>query len=131
MYKQASKYLLVGLVNTAVGLSVIFFLMLLGVNAYISNIIGYLVGLINSFILNKKFVFKTTTKSKKEIYFFIMSFVISYSMNLITLYFLVLLEIDIYISQFFSMLIFTVSNFLLNKYFTFKIVKQQMPDKDL
>lgn len=58
--QQFVKYCLVGLMNTGITLLTIFLCKsVLGVNPYISNVIGYVCGLINSFLWNKQWVFRS------------------------------------------------------------------------
>ena len=56
---QFLKFISVGVLNTAISLIVIYLLMGIGVNYKISNFAGYILGLINSFIFNKLWIFKT------------------------------------------------------------------------
>lgn len=58
---QFVKYACVGVLNTLVTLCVIYVCKaLLGVNPLVSNAIGYVCGVINSFLWNKNWVFKTS-----------------------------------------------------------------------
>ena len=52
------KYGLVGVVNTLVTIVVFFLLRHLPVQEDISNLLSYVAGILNSFVLNKLFVFK-------------------------------------------------------------------------
>lgn len=57
---QFSRYALVGAMNTLLTLAVIFVAKgLFHCNPWISNAAGYLVGFINSFVWNKKWVFRS------------------------------------------------------------------------
>ena len=58
--RQFIRYLLVGVINTLVTLIVIYVCKsILDINQWVSNAIGYVAGLINSFIWNKNWVFKS------------------------------------------------------------------------
>ena len=60
---QLAKYLLVGVMNTLITLVVIFVCKIyLHVNPYVSNALGYLAGLINSFLWNRRWVFRSNGK---------------------------------------------------------------------
>ena len=49
--RQFFKYCMVGVMNTSITLAVIFVCKsILGINPYVSNVIGYVCGLINSFL---------------------------------------------------------------------------------
>lgn len=71
--EQFIKYCLVGVLNTLVCLGTIFICKsLLGVNPYLSNAIGYCVGVLNSFLWNRSWVFKSNGRfSREAIRFFI------------------------------------------------------------
>lgn len=57
---QFIKYCIVGVMNTAITLGVIFLCKsVCGINPYVSNAIGYICGLINSFLWNKQWVFRS------------------------------------------------------------------------
>jgi len=90
------------------------------VNYLLSNIIGYSLGLINSFALNKTFTFQSRKSIKKELLHFVVVFIVSYSANLITLITLVKeLYFNTNVAYIFGMLIYSITNFMGNKYLTF------------
>lgn len=120
MIYQILKYAYVGILNTFIGLATIFFFISIGLNAYLSNVLGYIVGLINSYTLNKKYVFKSKKKDIKEFYYFIISFLFSYLVNIILLFLLTKTNTNLYVSQFLSMIAFAICNFAINKLITFK-----------
>lgn len=120
--KQFVKYGLVGVINTIITISIIYiFMKLLNVSYIISNVVGYLFGFINSFVLNKIWTFKSKKSIEKERFFFILIFVICYSIQLV---FLVILKEKLLIkseyAQIIAMGFYTVLNFVGNKYITFK-----------
>lgn len=119
---QLIKFGIVGISNTLLTAITIWILLkVLHFNDYSSNIIGYIIGLVNSFIWNRKWTFASTAKVKDTIFKFILTFVISYLIQLGNLYLLIdYTEIDSYICQLISIVVYTVINFTLNKYYTFK-----------
>jgi putative flippase GtrA len=52
-----------------------------GVNAYVSNAIGYLVGVINSFVWNRNWVFKSNGRFSRQAVHFIVGFFICYAIQ--------------------------------------------------
>ena len=86
--KQFIKFLGVGSVNTFFTSVVIFiFLRFSNVGLYLSNLFGYIVGLLSSYILNSAFVFKSNKKfTNKEFVKFIIVFIAAYTMNIISLH---------------------------------------------
>ncbi len=116
---QFVKYNLVGIVNTTIGFSIIFSLMFLGVSAIVSNAIGYAIGAVLSYYLNKKYTFNSNDDSKIQALKFFTILFISYGLNFITLQWL-LDFMNPYISQLISAVVYTLSSFLLAKFFVFK-----------
>ena len=120
--KQFIKFIIVGILNTLLTFLTFKILTdLFHVNDSISNISSYIVGLINSFILNKLWTFESKIISLKEFVYFILFFLISFSLQFIvykTFKNLLLIHKDIAFLA--GMLIYTLTNFLLNKYITFR-----------
>lgn len=83
------KYVMVGGMNTAVTLAVIFVLKsLLGVNPYTANIAGYVAGLINSFLWNRSWVFRSSGNRIHEGAMFLAGFAVCYLIQLATVWWL-------------------------------------------
>ena len=115
------RYFTIGIFNTIIGYGIIFILMALGVIPEIANIIGYIIGIIISYILNKIFTFKTKTKSKKEFFRFVICMICSYLINIIVLVILYrYIGIDKYIATIIASIFYTFSGYIFSKYFAFK-----------
>ena len=114
------RYILVGLLNTlATYITSIIFLKIFNLFLFISNLLGYLVGICISFYLNRNFVFKSKeSKIKKQFYKFISACLVSYFINLIFLIiFAYIFQFNDYFSQILSMAAYSLSfYFLSNKY---------------
>ena len=79
---QFVKYCMVGVLNTIVCLGVIFTCKsLLGINPYISNAAGYIAGVTNSFLWNRKWVFNSEGHILHEALKFILGFGICYTLQ--------------------------------------------------
>lgn len=122
--KQAIKYGVVGLSNTLITMIVIFVMMkLLGCREGLSNLSGYVAGLLNSFVWNKQWTFKgSETGWKKGAVRFGAAFVVCYVLQYVLV--MVLnhqLTIDHYYNHLLGMAFYTVLNFLMNKFYTFKV----------
>ena len=77
------RFLLVGIINTCVGLGVIYALKyFFGVNDVAANAGGYAVGLIVSFILNSKWTFNYQGDVAPAVVRFVLVFIVAYSANL-------------------------------------------------
>ncbi|MGE5984946.1 GtrA family protein [Klebsiella michiganensis] len=118
--REALRYIIVGLANTAVTAVVIFGLMHAGVGVYPSNATGYVVGIIFSFVLNAKFTFSTTLSPLRFIKF-LSTCAFCYILNLIAMkVFFIVIPNAIYTEQVVGMVIYTTAGFILNKYWSMK-----------
>ena len=77
------RYCIVGAMNTAITLGVIFLChSLLGLGEYLSNGIGYIAGLINSFLWNRAWVFRAQGSRLRQAVRFALGFAICYGLQL-------------------------------------------------
>lgn len=121
LFRQLVSYGIVGASNTLITAVVIWVcLKMVGMSPEVSNILGYAAGVLNSFVWNSKYTFKSTYNWRKFVTF-VAVFLVCYA---IQFGFLLWLkensDIDSYIQQLIAMLIFNVANFVLNKFVTFK-----------
>ncbi len=119
--KQLIKFLVVGVLNTLLGYAIIFACMyLLGATAVVSNIIGYMTGLVLSYVLNRKITFQSTSKSKAEIFRFLLVFLVAYLANLGVLLMLIRIEgVHEGVAQVLAGIVYVFVSFFLNKYYVF------------
>lgn len=131
---QFIKYALVGIMNTLITLALIFLCKsMLGINEYVSNAIGYIGGLANSFLWNKTWVFKAKEDSMRQLIRFIAGFAICYALQFGAMYILnehyghYLWSIHGFvisgygIANCISMVLYTLVNFVYNRLITFRI----------
>ncbi len=116
------KYGIVGVSNTLATAVVIYILMkLFGCGSVVSNIAGYAAGVLNSFIWNKRWTFRSDAPWVKSAVRFGIAFGVCYILQLALLLSLDRsLNIDPYYNQLIAMVFYTAINFLANKYYTFK-----------
>lgn len=136
-FVQVVKYGLVGVSNSLVTLVTIFICKsALGVNPYVSNAIGYVLGLINSFVWNKLWVFHSRGRrgAHMEALRFVGGFLLCYGLQLLTVWALmhgtpigsVLWRIGtVTVSGYFiatlaGMAVYTALNFIFNRLITFR-----------
>lgn len=141
LIRQAVKYGAVGIVNTLLTLVVIWSLTKnLGCSEPFANFVGYVVGLVCSFFLNRQWTFHSKDKMWRSGMKFLAVFAVCYLLQLGVLLLLnrfcpsdpplysffepILAYFHINDSRFYiqmlSMVFYTVVNFLVNKYYTFK-----------
>ena len=76
---SCAKFVLVGIINTAVGTAVMFVLYnLFCANYWFASAMNYVIGSIVSYFLNKYFTFQNTEKSFKQVMRFIVNITICY-----------------------------------------------------
>ena len=80
---QLLKYGVIGVMNTLITF-VAFYLLntRLGLSYGISNVVGYVLGVINSFIWNRNWVFKTRKNVKRQMVLFVCGFLICLGLQL-------------------------------------------------
>lgn len=133
-FVQLIKYGMVGVMNTLLTLGVIFVCKsMLGVNVYVSNALGYVVGVINSFLWNKRWVFRSGGKYRRESFLFVLGFLICYGLQLLVVWMLNRSwfgEIELNVSAFvisgygiatlIGNVVYTLANFIYNRLVTFR-----------
>ncbi len=120
---QLIKFAMVGVLNTTLSLAVIYALMtFFHVGVYTSNIWGYIVGIINSFIWNKVWVFRKNGGTiYREIFSFLVVFALCYGIQFMSLRLMIeKLSLNSYLAQLLAMGVYTIVNFILNKCVTFR-----------
>lgn len=123
-YIQFYKFIFIGILNTGITLFSIWVLTnLFSQSQYIANIIGYIAGLLNSYLINSKWTFKSNYSGVSLVKFIII-FIVSYLIQLLVLYGSIkLLCMEGFFAQILSMAIYTIINFLMNKFYTYKEIK--------
>ncbi len=116
------KFNVIGVINTIFGYSIVFGTMyFLNFDAKVSNALGYILGVLLSYYLNRKYTFKSEAKVKDEIFKFFGVFVVAYILNFLTLIISIeYFNINEYIAQIISAVIYTLTFFILSKFFVFK-----------
>lgn len=115
-------FLSVGVINTIVGLSTIFSLKyFFRLEDAIANLVGYLVGLSVSYVLNSKLTFKYKGKNRVAVPKFAIVFALAYSVNLIVVLVSIhLFKFDDYASHVIGVPVYTLTFYLGSKFFVFK-----------
>ncbi|MBQ6080384.1 MAG: GtrA family protein [Muribaculaceae bacterium] len=143
---QLLKYGVIGVLNTLITL-VTFYLLntKLGLSYGVSNVAGYVLGVINSFLWNRNWVFKTKKNFRRELVLFVGGFLICLALQLCVSW--ILLEglgwknLPDDIIPFFpmqkagqnivmvlAMVAYTLANYAYNRFVTFRADKTETPD---
>lgn len=126
--KTFLKFIIVGIINTAVGAGVMFALYnVFNCSYWISSIMNYVVGSVVSFFLNKYFTFKSKAFSFKEVIYFIINiavcFFIAYGLaKPFAIYILsgYSKSVQENTAMFIGMVLFTGLNYLAQRFIVFK-----------
>lgn len=117
------RFLLVGMINTLLGLSVIFmFLHVFDQGYWISTFFGNAAGMICSYLLNRSFTFKSTISFWKGGSTFFLASGICYFFSYWLAEKIVIITSDHYLREIavlVGMIFYTLSNYLAQKYFVF------------
>lgn len=116
------RYLLVGVVNTLVGLGIIYLAMyFLHMGIAASNAFGYAVGIVVSFILNKSWTFNSDDHAVYSFLRYLLVLAVAYVVNLETVLFANYnFNLNPYLSQALGIFPYTAIGFLGSRYFAFR-----------
>ena len=133
---QFIKYGLVGVGNSLITLFLIFLCNeVFGMKLMLADVIGYVAGLINSFIWNKNWVFKShNRKLRTEMALFCIGFLLCFGLQFVSVIILrnpmKALDLSVfslspdmigeYLAVCLGMVVYTVCNFIYNRCITFK-----------
>lgn len=119
--KQLLRFAAVGVLNTVLGYTVIFACMyLFGLGAVTSNVIGYAVGLVVSYTMNRTFTFRSVASAPREMVRFVAIFLLAYLANLGVLVVLIRYAgVHEGAAQIPAGVVYFALSFVLNKYYVF------------
>jgi putative flippase GtrA len=120
---ESIRFVVVGVMNTAITLGLIYGITAAGLSYLIANAVGYLAGFVNSFVMNRQWTFRSSGHPGKQAVLFSLVFALSYGIQFVAL--LVQtewLDVPVWLAQAVSMVLYTAVNFLLNKIVTFRSI---------
>ena len=122
--KQFFRFLTVGVFNTVLGYCVIFACMYLAnMSPESSNVAGYAVGLVASYILNRTYTFESKQERRTEVVRFLTVFGLAYASNFVTLLILIhSVGMHEGVSQILAGVVYVAASFIMNKYYVFRAV---------
>ena len=118
-----AKFILVGIMNTAISYTVYVILLQFGISFAIAAAIGQIAGIINSYFMNKYFTFKSNKKSIGEVFRFILVYTFQYILGVLFIY---LMPLSYELAGLIILPINPIISFLGHKYFTFKEVNEKI-----
>lgn len=125
---QLIKFGIVGISNTAISLVVYYIFMYLGAHYILANTMGFILGTINAYYWNNKYVFKKKKNEERSLVKVGTKVFISYGFTFLLSTVLLYLLVDIggiskLVAPIINLVITIPINFLLNKLWAFKIKK--------
>ena len=130
MLGQLLRFGIVGAANTAVGLAIILVLQnLVGLHPAVSNMAGYIAGFLLGYHFHRTWTFRHSGGAVERAPHYLLTVVACYALNLATLSYLTWIGIDPTVSQIAAVFVYTVSHFILGKWFAFAEKKRPLPDE--
>ncbi|WP_394954341.1 GtrA family protein [uncultured Helicobacter sp.] len=114
-------YILVGVANTFVGLGCALIFTYFGLAVELSQTIGTIFGVLNSYVLNKKFTFKSQNSHKQDFIRFIIAMGLAYGVSMLTIVITHrILGIDKYITLLIAQVFYTFTGYVISRFWAFK-----------
>jgi putative flippase GtrA len=125
--KQFARYVAVGIANTLFGYALIFgFMFGVGWSPEASNVAGYAIGLITSYLMNRSFTFRSTNERGSEFLRFLVVFFISFGANFVALWLLLhVFDVTDWVAQIVAGFFYVATSYLLNRAFVFSDGRRQ------
>lgn len=126
---QFVKFGIVGLSNTLIGYIVYSMCVWIGMHYLLANLIGFIVSVLNAFYWSDRFVFKKQEGEKRNTWLALIKTVLAYASTGIVLNSLLLwlfidkMAMSEYVAPLAILLITVPTNFVLNKFWSFKTKK--------
>jgi len=108
-----------GAINTVIGIICIFSSMALGLSPVSSNVIGYCMGFVLGFVFSRRFTFCSNGHFLTEGVRYLISFLASFSCNLLILKLVLFYGVNPFISQFVAAFTFSSVMYILSRLFVF------------
>ena len=138
-FVQLLKYGVIGVSNTLITL-VVFYVIntLMGLDYAVANTLGYILGLINSFVSNRTWVFRTGGNVWREAGLFALGFIICFALQMgvsqwllstslhdLTISWLPMKNTGENVIMCLSMVVYTLANYVYNRFVTFKKIADE------
>ena len=124
---QFIKFGIVGFSNTIISYAVYFFCVWIGMHYQLANIVGFIISVLNAYYWSSRFVFVKQTGEERGLVSSLIKTFVAYSFTGIALSAILLwllidkMALSEYIAPLLILLITVPLNFILNKYWSFKI----------
>jgi putative flippase GtrA len=121
---QGVRFLLTGAANTFVGYGTYALCLFVGMHYVLASIIGQVIGMTNSYLLNRYFTFRSKGRPSGEIPRFVAVYAVSYFASLALLFVMIDgMGVNAYVAGLLTLIITTVTSFVGHRAFSFKARK--------
>lgn len=123
---QFMKFGFVGLSNTTISILTYSLFVFIGIHYLIANILSYIVGTLNAYFWNSKYVFKVEDGEKRNGLAAFIKMSISYAFtgiflnSILSILWIEILVLSKYLAPFFNMIITIPLNYILNKFWAMR-----------
>jgi putative flippase GtrA len=118
---QFVRFVIIGLLSTALNYGIFFFLLQLNVNYMWASAVGYISGVLAGFVFNKNWTFTKSSSNKSYLFKYLLLYAVSLGVSLLFLNLTVgKAGMDAKIANFFCIVLTTIINFAGTKYVVFK-----------
>ena len=118
---QFIKFIIIGFSNLAISLLTYYILVLLNITYQIAHVFAFILGSINGYFWNKKWVFKKNGDIKATLIKFYISYIFTWLISAVLLYLWIdIFKISAFIAPILNLFITTPINYILNKIWVFK-----------
>lgn len=117
--KKVFTFAVVGILNTAIGLSLIYFFRTITGDEVLANISGYSLGVVISYCLNGKFTFSSKIKSLKTFLKFLFAFLLAWSINISIVLFFISQKYPPELTHIVGVPAYTIIFYLLSRHYVF------------
>ena len=127
------RFGVVGVLNTVLGLAIIFAAKaFLGLGDLAANLLGYGLGLVCSFFLNRSWTFRHEGRAFAAFWRFGIAFAVAYVLNLATVFGLRdAMAVNSYLAQAGGVIPYAISFYLMSAYFAFPAGRAPAPKSDV
>jgi len=122
--KQIFKFILVGMLNTVFGYALYALFIYFGFTYIFAVFFATIIGVLFNFKTIGKFVFES--KDNKALLKFVLVYMIVFIVNVLTIKVFKSYEFNDYIAGFFAIIPASIISFILNKYYVFKEIKNEV-----
>ncbi len=120
---QYVKFIVVGSMNTLISFLIFFVcLTFFQCNYFISLVISYVIGILNSYFCNSIWTFNKKYTCSRQFVKFILVYILTFTINFLLVFMLVdVFRISVLVSQGISLFVVSIVSFVVHKYWSFKI----------